>query len=171
MSRYKSPGVWWVSLSSTEDTPLGLGEGWHLIRAWRGRRTHLFRLPLCSHQYDMYLDIIGKSPTNNYGAAILHELLSLTCPPTRCEFCGWCPALFTRGLNQTWHRICTTEGKVWFRGIGVLTSNVQDVAEEHCVCSRYFRRLGEDEVIDSVTLTDCLQRAPEYKWAPSLWRT
>lgn len=70
---------------------------------------------LCSHQYDTYLDIIGKSPTNNYGAAILHELLSLTCPPTRCEFCGWCPALFTRGLNQTWHRICTTEGKAWFR--------------------------------------------------------
>lgn len=110
-------------------------------------------------------------PTNNYKAAILHASLSLTCPPTRCEFCGWCPALFTRGLNQTWHRICTTEGKAWFSGNGILTSNVQDVAEEQCVCSRYFRSLGEDEVIDSVTLTDCLQRTPEYKWAPSLWRT
>lgn len=111
-----------LALSSTEDTLLGLGEGWHLVRAWWRRRTHPFRLSLCSHQYDTYVDITGKipkrvwEPTNNYEAAILHASLSLRCPPTRCEFCGWCPALFTRGLNQTWHRICTAEGKAWFRG-------------------------------------------------------
>lgn len=61
------------------------------------------------HYIERICNMSGKITTKRFAWVHVCTSTSVRTRSSPCDFSGLWPALFTHGLNQTWHRLCTSQ--------------------------------------------------------------